>query len=128
MLPGELLRQRRTQGKAMDTLADTAARFGLAKWNGRAIDVRSELVYRIVTSNLGGQCTHTIPNCQYLICVSRIKLSACRYPRFCCWENCFIHSSCRFFISSGERSSLRVAIVHVYPSGSVKAPQRSPQN
>ena len=44
MLPGELLRQRRTQGKAMDTLADTAARFGLAKWNGRAIDVCSELV------------------------------------------------------------------------------------
>src|SRR6188768_2201032 len=73
MLPGELLRQRRTQGKAMDTLADTAARFWLAKWNGRAIDVRSELVYRIVTSNLGGQCTHTITNCQYLICVSTKK-------------------------------------------------------
>jgi len=43
LLPSESLGQRRIQGKAMDTLADTAARFGLAKGNGRASD-DSELV------------------------------------------------------------------------------------
>jgi len=44
LLPSESLRQRRIHGKAMDTLADTAARFGLAKRIGRAIDVPGELV------------------------------------------------------------------------------------
>jgi hypothetical protein len=35
----------------MDTLADTAARSGLARLNGRAIGEPGELMYRIVTSN-----------------------------------------------------------------------------
>ena len=45
-----------------------------------------------------------------------------------CPANCFMNASCRCVISSGVRSSLCVAIVHVYPCGSVNVPERSPQN
>ena len=39
-----------------------------------------------------------------------------------------LHSACRFSISSGETSSLCVAIAQVWPNGSVMLPIRSPQN
>src|SRR5829696_7778808 len=41
---------------------------------------------------------------------------------------CAAHSSERFCISSGETSSMCVAIVHVWPKGSWTRLKRSPQN
>ena len=39
---------------------------------------------------------------------------------------CFIISRCRRSISSGDTSSTWVAIVHLWPNGSISVPDRSP--